>query len=93
MKRLVIGTVVLMVLVLGAGPSVAGDGGAGNDRIVGTTSADVLRGGVGADVILGGSGHDEIHGGLGADFIRGGKGIDVCYVGWRDVVRGCEILR
>ena len=45
------------------------DGGAGNDRIIGSSGADILNGGTGMDEIAGFLGDDTITTGDGADFI------------------------
>jgi Ca2+-binding RTX toxin-like protein len=42
-------------------------GDAGNDTMVGSSSADVITGGVGNDIITGGEGIDTLTGGTGAD--------------------------
>ena len=53
---------------LGAGSiQFTGDGGAGNDVIVGGAGNDTLLGGDGDDVLLGGGGIDVIDGGAGDD--------------------------
>jgi Ca2+-binding RTX toxin-like protein len=52
------------------------DGGAADDRLVGTKGADVLRGHGGADVLSGGGGSDRLVGGPGRDVLRGGPGYD-----------------
>ncbi|SMX41023.1 Hint domain-containing protein [Maliponia aquimaris] len=73
------------------GPSTSGvtvQGGAGDDSIVGTQSADLIdggadndtmRGGMGNDTITGGSGNDSIHGNEGNDSLSGGDGADTIY--------------
>lgn len=66
-------------------------GGAGDDRIFGTPSADVLLGGGGDDVVAGRGGDDQLSGGPGADFVFGGEGFDTCEVDADDLVRGCEV--
>ena len=55
-------------------------GGAGNDRLIGNTSANVLRGMGGADRLAGGGGNDTLYGGAGNDTLVGGNGTDACYV-------------
>ncbi|MEM8561040.1 MAG: calcium-binding protein [Pseudomonadota bacterium] len=64
------------------------DGGAGNDAITGTDTADVIFGGTGNDVINGaggddtfivegsGQGRDRFNGGAGFDVLQGGDGDD-----------------
>jgi Ca2+-binding RTX toxin-like protein len=51
-------------------------GGAGNDTIVGSGSANVLSGGGGDDALQGGGAADTIHGDAGNDTISGGGGAD-----------------
>jgi len=53
------------------------DGGAGNDVLIGTDTADTLVGGTGDDQISGGGGDDHISGGAGNDILTGGLGSDV----------------
>lgn len=55
-------------------------GGAGDDRLTGGGSRDVLRGGPGNDRLFGGGGRDGLWGGAGDDHLDGGEG--------RDRVRG-----
>jgi Ca2+-binding RTX toxin-like protein len=63
------------------------DGGAGDDRLVGTTDSDQLDGGGGADTLLGGDGADRLKdgddpGAPDADSLDGGPGRDaVSYEG------------
>jgi Ca2+-binding RTX toxin-like protein len=65
------------------------DGGAGNDRIVGSAFADDIDGGDGADDISGREGNDEIAGGEGRDVIDGTSGNDQISGGaGNDVLRG-----
>ncbi|GMU45094.1 MAG: hypothetical protein AMXMBFR25_30800 [Lysobacterales bacterium] len=54
-----------------------GYGGAGDDTVSGTSSADLLLGGAGSDHLIGGDGDDELIGGKGADVLDGGAGSDV----------------
>jgi Ca2+-binding RTX toxin-like protein len=51
-------------------------GGRGNDRIVGSRLANVLRGGAGKDVLDGGAGNDRLFGGPGDDQLAGRAGND-----------------
>lgn len=46
------------------------DGGNGDDTLIGTKFADVLRGGAGDDTITGGDGNDTLTGGAGNDTFR-----------------------
>ncbi|WP_372095403.1 calcium-binding protein [Tistrella mobilis] len=55
------------------------DGGAGDDRLVGSSDADELRGGDGTDLIMGFAGNDILRGGSGNDMIDGGTGNNVLY--------------
>src|SRR6185436_10777630 len=48
-------------------------GGATNDIVVGTGSANVLNGNGGNDVVIGGAGTDTLNGGDGDDFLDGGE--------------------
>lgn len=52
------------------------DGGAGNDRLTGSTVSDRLVGGPGNDHIDGFAGNDTISGGAGRDWLLGGAGND-----------------
>lgn len=52
------------------------NGGAGNDRIVGSYRADLIDGGSGNDTLQGGLGNDTISGGSGYDGISGQTGND-----------------
>lgn len=52
-------------------------GGAGSDRLIGTSNDDLLFGGKGNDTIKGGDGNDIIDGGAGWDNLYGGAGNDV----------------
>jgi Ca2+-binding RTX toxin-like protein len=49
-----------------------GNGGTGNDLVLGTTAADTLSGNNGDDCVVGGGGDD---------FLKGGSGTDVCIGG------------
>ncbi len=53
------------------------DGGGGQDKIIGTDSANYILGGAGSDWLLGNGGDDTVEGGAGADRIEGGTGTDV----------------
>lgn len=53
------------------------DGGAGDDRLVGSDAADRLFGGDGDDSLYGGGGNDELYGGNGNDQLYGGGGADL----------------
>ncbi len=48
----------------------------GDDEIIGTTGANIIRGHGGNDTLRGGDGNDLIEGGAGADSLSGGAGID-----------------
>ncbi|WP_298258785.1 calcium-binding protein [uncultured Litoreibacter sp.] len=50
--------------------------GKGDDRVVGSSSDDILKGGKGEDTILGGAGDDVIIAGKHDDFVNGGDGAD-----------------
>jgi uncharacterized delta-60 repeat protein len=52
------------------------DLGAGNDQLVGSSSADRVRGGTGNDTISGGGGADILEGEDGTDTLDGGAGVD-----------------
>ena len=52
-----------------------------NERLVGTSSADIIYGNGGDDVIDGGKGNDTLYGGDGDDTITGGKGDDTIKTG------------
>ena len=63
-------------------------GGGGNDRLFGSTKADVIRGGPGRDSLFGfeandaifaGDGNDYVYGGTGNDLLFGGRGSDRIY--------------
>jgi Ca2+-binding RTX toxin-like protein len=70
-------------------------GGGGRDRLLGSTSSEVLVGGPGRDVVVGGSGHDEIlvrdgH----RDTVSCGRGPDLVRADRLDRVhRACEDVR
>ncbi|BCJ43340.1 hypothetical protein GCM10010168_43510 [Actinoplanes ianthinogenes] len=77
-------------LALGAGDDtvvnrtnvkLAADGGIGNDRLTGGTSADSLAGGPGVDYVNGAGGNDTLAGGPGNDRLYGGPGNDVVRAG------------
>jgi len=51
-------------------------GGAGDDEIQGTATANALAGMDGADSLLGSGGNDTLNGGPGNDFLDGGEGRD-----------------
>ena len=53
-----------------------GNGGSGNDLILGTSNADTFAGGDGDDCILGGGDNDSLNGGNGVDVLLGGDGDD-----------------
>lgn len=53
------------------------DGGAGQDKINGTDSANYMVGGAGNDWLLGNGGNDTLEGGAGTDRLEGGAGVDV----------------
>lgn len=59
--------------------SITINGGPGNDRIIGSSLADVLRGDGGDDDLRGRGGDDEIDGGSGADTLYGQGGADTIY--------------
>jgi Ca2+-binding RTX toxin-like protein len=73
-------------------------GGAGNDVLLGTGSANVLRGNAGSDTLLGGGGADALFGGSGNDrldgmtnndYLEGGSGNDTLIGGTgADTLRG-----
>ena len=65
------------------------DGGAGNDSLSGTSSADTIYGGDGNDLIAGLDGNDVLSGGNGDDEIWGGDGDDRINGDWgNDVLFG-----
>lgn len=56
------------------------DGGAGNDRLVGSnTATTTLHGGAGNDTLVGGADNDSMEGGSGNDKLEGGGGDDTLY--------------
>lgn len=57
------------------------NGGAGNDKIFGSTGNDILNGGTGNDSIQGGKGGDLINGDGGNDTLQGSTGNDTIYGG------------
>lgn len=61
-----------------------GDGGQGNDILIGTGSTSLLSGGTGNDILDGRDGDDWLEGGEGSDLILTGKGADVAYGGGGD---------
>lgn len=64
--------ITVTVLVTGGG-----NGGAGNDLVLGTAGVNnLLRGNGGNDCILGGGGNDTLRGDAGTDVCIGGPGID-----------------
>jgi Ca2+-binding RTX toxin-like protein len=65
-----------------------GDGGQGNDILIGTSSQSLLSGGLGNDILDGRDGDDWLEGGEGSDLILTGKGADVAYGGdGDDIIR------
>jgi Ca2+-binding RTX toxin-like protein len=94
----------LSVIQIDFGPSVAVDGGSGDDELSGTEEADTVLGGSGDDVITGGGGADLLDGGEGedrlfardgsGDLVRGGGGEDAAQTDRRtvDVVDGVEAV-
>ncbi|WP_071469447.1 calcium-binding protein [Roseinatronobacter thiooxidans] len=67
------------------------EGGAGNDRLVGTVANDTLVGGAGDDILIGAGGDDVLYvdsganhliGGEGDDSLIGGAGNDTLEGGW-----------
>jgi uncharacterized delta-60 repeat protein len=52
------------------------NGGSGNDVMVGSSAANVLKGNAGNDRIFGGGGNDTLYGGVGDDRLDGGTGAD-----------------
>jgi hypothetical protein len=53
-----------------------GNGGEGNDRLIGGAGDDVISGSIGEDVLIGGAGDDVLRGGPGNDVLKGGSGIN-----------------
>ncbi len=71
---------------------VGGNGGSGNDLVLGTAGTDTLSGNGGADCILGGGGNDNLSGNGGNDVIDGGPGTDTCDGGTgTDAAYNCEV--
>jgi Ca2+-binding RTX toxin-like protein len=62
-------------------------GGRGDDRVLGTPHADLLRGGPGRDKLFGQGGDDTLQGGTGRDKAVGKDGRDRCSA---EVRRTCE---
>ena len=61
-----------------SGRPVTGNGGNGNDLVLGTANGDNLAGGNGDDCVVGGGGMDRINGGGGTrDVCLGGAGLDL----------------
>lgn len=56
-------------------------GGAGDDRLLGSNRTNDLYGGRGADLLVGRGDLDRLHGGPGRDDVRGGDGTDFVYPG------------
>jgi len=52
------------------------NGGAGNDLVVGNSTAQTLNGNGGNDCVHGGGGNDTLRGGAGTDVCIGGPGTD-----------------
>ena len=78
---------------VGARDTISGDvenarGGAGADRIFGTSAGNRLIGGIGSDLIRGGRGNDLIRGRIDADTVYGGAGRDTIFGG-----HGSDFLR
>lgn len=67
---------------------VGGNGGNGNDLVIGTAGNDTITGGNGTDCILAGGGDDTLGGGNGPDDVcHGGAGVDT----YRPIINhGCE---
>lgn len=65
-------------------------GGAGNDKLVGSTDDNYFRGYAGNDIIMGGEGNDTLDGGKGTDKLSGEDGNDRLFArdGARDSVYG-----
>ena len=53
----------------------------GRERLVGTSSSDVIQARDDADIVHGGAGHDRLYGGAGHDHLRGDRGSDRLYGG------------
>jgi Ca2+-binding RTX toxin-like protein len=73
-------------LIVGIGPAcrVTLDGGAGNDRLVGSLAGDRIRGNGGNDRIFGYGGRDCLSGGAGDDSLYAGRANDVVHGGSGD---------
>lgn len=56
-------------------------GNAGDDRLIGSNSFDVIEGGDGNDELIGNEGNDKLWGGNGVDFLVGGHGYDILFGG------------
>ena len=56
--------------------SIVVDTGGGDDRVIGSPFADIVRGGSGDDTLFGGGGNDRLSGEDGDDFVHGGGGRD-----------------
>ncbi|MEM0985405.1 MAG: hypothetical protein AAGJ32_04095 [Pseudomonadota bacterium] len=88
----------LGTIVLGPISNLTFSGGAGDNRLIGTSASDTLNGlggndqvfgFAGADTLSGGSGNDEIFGGGGIDTINGGDGDDrLTGGGGNDIING-----
>lgn len=52
-------------------------GGAGHDRLIGTSNDDVISGSDGHDKLYGNAGNDQLYGGDGHDTLSGGSGADI----------------
>ena len=64
-------------------------GGSGNDRLNGTTEANILEGRAGNDRLSGGGGDDMLRGGSGDDRLKGDAGRDVLTGGsGKDILEG-----
>jgi Ca2+-binding RTX toxin-like protein len=59
-------------------------GGAGDDRLAGSSAADRLFGGDGDDTLIGGRGNELLVGGAGSDFVDGNQGADTGILGAGD---------
>ena len=92
----------------GEGDNVTSDveeviGGAGNDRIIGSSAANAISSGDGDDVIIGGGGGNVIVAGDGNDVVEArdgvqdsidcGPGSDTAIVDELDIVSGCETVQ
>ena len=71
------------------GPNLRIDVGAGNDTVVGSTSADGFLAGLGNDSVHAGGGNDTLTGGGGLDTLTGGDGADTfVYTVLTDAITG-----